>query len=288
VTAMADDDTRAYDFDSDADDRAQVAQMLLDARRNRLPKLLVARDRVLTRAASGGEVDAAALVRLEELCAAAEQEFYAQSPEHRPSAGGENGIDRLYRECREHYLQQPGPHGPAASPEHVESCSHPACKEEVVRALEIAERCIRASALEEERREVAARIRAEEAARPQQHPQPANAVLEATPHSGEASYAPPNVVELPRPVHAGLVLITEMVAPYMGAAPRPVERWVSREEHDKIERLRRLGELPPQPSGPPPTPREQYERDMMDAAHRDAAGDGLYGNFVASYERGDP
>jgi hypothetical protein len=100
--------------------------------------------------------------------------------------------------------------------------------------------------------------------------------------------APSNVTELPRSQNAGLVLITEMKAPYMGAAPRPVERWVSREEHDKIERLRRLGEVPAQPSGPPPTPREQYEREMMDAAHRDAAGDGLYGNFVASYERGDP
>jgi hypothetical protein len=103
---------------------------------------------------------------------------------------------------------------------------------------------------------------------------------------GATAVAP--ITELPRSAHAGLVLITEMKAAYLGGPIRPVERWVSREEHDKIERLRRLGEVPPQPSGPPPTPREQYEREMMDAAHRDAAGDGLYGNFVASYERGDP
>jgi hypothetical protein len=205
----------------------------------------------------------------------------------RPSS--ENGIDRLYREAREFWIKQPGEHGPAASPEHVESCDNPACKQEALRALEIAERCIRATELEEERRQISAKIRAEEAARPQQHPEHTEAVPQATVPRGEVSYAQPsNVTELPRPAHAGLVLVTEMKAPYMGAAPRPVERWVSREEHDKIERLRRLGEVPAQPSGPPPTPREQYEREMMDAAHRDAAGDGLYGNFVASYERGDP
>jgi hypothetical protein len=208
----------------------------------------------------------------------------------KPSAEGESGIDRLYRECREWWNKQPGPHGPAATPAHVEACTHPACKEEVLRALEIAEWACKASELREQHEEIARRVRAEvaEAVRPPGAPGNTNAATEATPASLGPSYAQSNVTELPRSATAGLVLITEMKADFMGGPVRPRERWVSREEHDKIERLRRLGEVPPQPPGPPPTPREQYEREMMDAAHRDAAGDGLYGNFVASYERGDP
>jgi hypothetical protein len=86
-----------------------------------------------------------------------------------------------------------------------------------------------------------------------------------------------------------LVLITEMKAPYMGASPRPVERWVSRQEADRLERAQDAGApaVAPAAAAPPPSPRAQYETDLMQATHQAAAGDGLYAPFKARYERGD-
>jgi hypothetical protein len=40
-------------------------------------------------------------------------------------------------------------------------------------------------------------------------------------------------------------------------------------------------------SPPAPSQREQFERALMEEAHRSAGGNGLYGNFSASYEKGD-
>jgi hypothetical protein len=72
--------------------------------------------------------------------------------------------DKLYEECRAFWIRQPGEHGPAASPAHVEACNNPACKAETLRALEIAMRACRASDLKDEQRQLAEKIRAEEVA----------------------------------------------------------------------------------------------------------------------------
>jgi hypothetical protein len=199
---------------------------------------------------------------------------------------GESGIDRLYRECREFWIKQPGEHGPAATPAHIESCNNPACRQEVLRSLEIAEWACKASELREQHEEIARRVRAEvvEAVRPPGAPHNTNAATEANPPSLEASYAPSNVTELPRSAHAGLVEYTDMVSPYPGAPPKPRTRWLSRSEVDHLERVKDAGSIPDSPSAPPPSPRAQYESDLLQATHKAAAGDGLYAPFKARYE----
>jgi hypothetical protein len=96
-----------------------------------------------------------------------------------------------------------------------------------------------------------------------------------------------NVTELPRPAHAGLVLITEMRADYMGGPVRPVERWVSRQEVDRIERVQNAGATAVSPAAapPPPSPREAHEAAAMARAH--AGGDEYGPRGPVSYERGD-
>jgi len=70
------------------DERSKIERMLDAAKKNRLPQLLLACDRIRVAAARGdGRVDASALVRLEELAIAAEQEWRlaaesARTPRH--------------------------------------------------------------------------------------------------------------------------------------------------------------------------------------------------------------
>jgi hypothetical protein len=81
------------------------------------------------------------------------------------------------------------------------------------------------------------------------------------------------------------VLVVEMKADYVGGPIRPVERWVSREEHDKIERLRRLGEVPPVPRRPP-SAAELHAVQEMERAMATVHAGGLYSDWpVASYDR---
>jgi hypothetical protein len=61
------------------------------------------------------------------------------------------------------------------------------------------------------------------------------------------------------------VMVTEMRTAYPGGPVRPVERWVSREEADKIERVRNLGKVEP-PPGASSSPREVYETEAIQNA----------------------
>jgi hypothetical protein len=62
-------------------ERERIERMLAISRRNKLPRLLIALDRLHARAAGGERIDAAALVRLQEIADAAAVEFEAAKPE---------------------------------------------------------------------------------------------------------------------------------------------------------------------------------------------------------------